>query len=237
MRLRHTRACATNDCDPASSRTRERADTFVERHVDRVEERGDFLVRAGCVALACFPQPRPVEVHANAASPRQRGKLHEVVEGRKLAADLARGELHQEGGEPLGPRGQVGSRRGARRRAEQHRIQSLHPGIAAHLVQFEMRGGMHRECGDAGFLGMDAQCDLLCHGAARHEDGALATEQRSDPGLEAGDQRTFAVPVVLVAVRLAPLPHRDELGAGIGLRHASKDGRAAPPQRIALGRW
>ena len=124
MRLRQPRACATKFARARERGAGDGADALVERNVDRVEQRADLGMRARRVRLARFPQPRAVHVHADAARARERGQLDELVPGRQLAADLARGQLDQQrrAGAPgtrRGRRASVGRSRapGASRRA------------------------------------------------------------------------------------------------------------------------
>ncbi len=90
---------------------------------------------------------------------------------------------------------------------------------------------MHRERRNARVLGVDAQRDLLRHRAARHEHRGLDAEECRDLRLEIADERTFAVAVGRVAVRLHHSPAAISSSPGSEARHAGNDERAAPPQR------
>src|SRR4051794_18570950 len=88
---------------------RRSAETLVERHVDRVEERRD-LRQGPIVEGPALPQSRAIEVSCDTMRTRPLDLGDEVLPGREPATDLALRQLEQERRDRLLDRLQVRER-------------------------------------------------------------------------------------------------------------------------------
>ena len=174
--------------------TGDRIESFVKRHVDRIEQRGDFPVRAR-VMRRRLPESRAVEMQTHAAFARRCEQREQLVPVRKLRAEFALRQFDQQRGNRFGERGHIVARHQPDGRPDRYDAQPVDEFERLRLVHHRMRRRMHCDRRGTGTVGPNAQRDLLCERAAGHEHGCRFAEFGGDARFETCELLSLTVQV------------------------------------------
>ena len=113
--------------------------------------------------------------------PGERNLLAQIIPGRKPSADLALRQFEEHSGQGLAHATKILERHQRSRVADGHADQAVQPLVRLVLMDLEVAGWMEGHATRPPAIGVDAQRDLLRHGAARHECGrGLGRDRRQE---------------------------------------------------------
>ena len=170
------------------------AQDLVKGDIHGVEGGGDLGAGAPVERLA-LPQPGAVHVDRDAAQPGPGDLRRQVFPGGQPPADLALRQLQQQRRQRLVHLLQVFQGDQAFRRPDQHAVQPVQHLVALLLVDLQVAAGVEGDVRGVAALGVDAQGDLLAHGAAGHKHRLLLAQQPGDLLFELVDHLALAVAV------------------------------------------